>query len=101
MIKKANFAVAALVASVSFLPAAACQSGSLATTTSARTRRSKGEARAGRQSEGGRAPEFHAEHMQMMQQTTDQMQAIKPQAGMTTATRELDQEHQKLMDDML
>ena len=37
----------------------------------------------------------------MMQQTTDQMQAIKPQAGMTTATRELDQEHQKLMDDML
>ena len=103
MIKKANFAVAALVASVSFLPAAAFAGPDL---LQQQLQRELAAAKAKQeQAEKAKAAErqkFMQEHMQMMQQAMDQMQAMKPHAGMTMQQHEdWIAEHQKLMDDML
>jgi len=103
MIKKANFAVAALVAAVSFLPAGAFAGPD---PVQQQLQRQLAAAKAKQeQAEKANAAErqkFMQEHMQMMQQAMDQMQGMKPHSGMTMQEHEdWIAEHQKLMDDML
>ena len=103
MIKKANFAVAALVAAASFLPAGAFAGQDLG---QQQLQHQLGVAKAKQeQAEKAKAAErqkLMQEHMQMMQQAMDQMQAMKPRAGMTMEEHEeWIAEHQKLMDEIL
>jgi uncharacterized protein HemX len=103
MIKKANFAVAALVAAVSFLPAGAFAGPDLG---QQQLQHELGVAKAKQeQAEKAKSTErqkLMQEHMQMMQQAMDQMQAMKPHAGMTMEEHEeWIAEHQKLMDEIL
>ena len=103
MTKKTSLAVAALVAAVSFLPAGAFAGPDLG---QQQLQHQLGVAKAKQeQAEKAKAAErqkLMQEHMQMMQQAMDQMQAMKPRAGMTMEEHEeWIAEHQKLMDEVL
>jgi hypothetical protein len=103
MIKKASLAVAAVVAGISFLPPNAfagpdpMQQQLQRQLSAAKAKQEQAE-----KAKSAERQKLMREHMQMMHQAMDQMQAMKPHAGMTMQEHEeWIAEHQKLMDEML